>query len=168
MPAAPRGTSVEHELRIDAPPATVFAFFTDPSRMVEWMGSAATLDPRPGGVFRIVFRPTPAAAALLDPDAGGGASEENVVLGEFVAVEPPSRIVFTWGYEREHFRLPPQSTEVEVALVPDGDGTLLRLTHRRLPEAAAGFHRAGWDHYLPRLEAAATGDDPGVDPLQAA
>jgi uncharacterized protein YndB with AHSA1/START domain len=125
----------------------VFAYFTDPAKMVQWMGVDATLDPRPGGVCRI------------DP-AGHG-----VMLGQFVEVAPYSRIVFTWGWEREFFSVPAQSTEVEVSFTPDGDATIVRLVHRRLPSApAVAFHRAGWEHYLPRLAIAARGADPGPDP----
>ena len=49
---------------------------------------------------------------------------------------------------------PPQSTIVEVTLTPDGDGTVLRLAHRRLKPDAVGFHRAGWEHFLPLLASA--------------
>ncbi len=155
MPEAPPGTEVlEHEVRIAAGPETVFAYFTDPAKLVEWMGSEATVDPRPGGAFRLVFQP-----ALLP--------FENVVLGEFVEVEPYRRIVFTWGWELEQLAVPPQSTEVEVSLVPEGGETIVRLVHRRLPAAAVDFHRFGWTHYLARLAVAGAGRDPGPDPLES-
>ena len=50
---AERTFSVTREVTIHASPETVFAFFTDPARMVQWMGTKAMLDPRPGGVFRV-------------------------------------------------------------------------------------------------------------------
>ena len=174
MPATPAGTSaVEHEVRVAARPETVFAYFTDPGRLVRWMGSEATLDPRPGGVFRMVFRPTPEVVQYLASTGGLDQAQpprfaENAVLGEFVEVDPHSRIVFTWGYERELFAMPPQSSSVEVSLTADGDDTVVRLVHRRLPDDSTAFHRAGWDHYLPRLAIAAAGEDPGPDPLEAA
>ena len=163
MPDAPRETSVEHEVRVAADPEVVFGYFTDPARMIQWMGTAATLDPRPGGVFRLVFHPTPEVNALF----GAEADADNVVIGEFVEVEPCERIAFTWGYEREHFAMPPQASAVEVTLTPEGDETVVRLVHRRLPEETAAFHSAGWDVYLPRLAVAAAGGDPGRDPFQA-
>ena len=47
--------------------------------------------------------------------------------------------------------MPPGSSTVEIELEPDGDGTLLRFTHRDLPSAeAAESHSNGWDHYLER------------------
>jgi uncharacterized protein YndB with AHSA1/START domain len=148
----------------------VFGYFTDPARLVRWMGAEATVDPRPGGVFRMVFEPTPQVAALIAATGGGHGGElvTNAVRGEFVEVEPYERIVFTWGYERELFAMPPQSSAVEVSLRADGDETLVRLVHRRLPGAATEFHRAGWDHYLPRLAVAAVGGDPGPDPFSRA
>lgn len=139
-------STVEHEVRVAASPDSVFEFFTDPAKMVQWMGTEATLDPRPGGVCRI--RP-----------AG-----RDAVLGEFVEVERPRRIVFTWGWESAVFATPPQSTLVEVSLTPDGEDTVVRLAHRRLNADAVAFHRAGWEHFLPRLALTASGADPGVDP----
>jgi hypothetical protein len=58
----------------------------------------------------------------------------------------------------------PGSTTVEYELMPNGAGTLLRLTHRDLPGAEAAGHRHGWDHYLERLAAVAAGRDIGADP----
>lgn len=137
--------SIEHSVRIDAEPEVVFEYFTDPAKLVRWMGVEATIDPRPGGVCRM--------------DINGA-----VMLGEFVQVDFPWRIVFTWGWERKLFGMPPQASAVEVALTPDGAGTVVRLTHCRLPAAAVGFHRDGWRHYAARLAVAAGGGDPGPDP----
>ena len=56
------------------------------------------------------------------------------------------------------------STTVSYDLVPDGDGTMLTLTHVGLPdEEAAKMHAMGWGHYMIRLGTAAIGDDPGPD-----
>jgi uncharacterized protein YndB with AHSA1/START domain len=175
--ATPSETSVvEHEIRVAAPPETVFAYFTDPGRMVQWMGADATLDPRPGGVCRIDFRPPRSLVALLDPTFGpehqarvaADPDAPRVMAGEFVEVEPPRRISFTWGWERELYAVPPQSTSVEVSLTPDGDETIVRLVHRRLPTPAVPLHRAGWDNYLARLAVVAAGGDAGPDPWQVA
>ena len=173
MPVTPRETSViEHEVRVAARPETVFGYFTDPAKFVQWMGAHATLDPRPGGVCRIAFGPTRSqvesiAAVLGIAATPAGGDILGVVTGEFVDVDPPRYIAFTWGWEEEPLAVPPQSTAVEVSFTPDGDETIVRLVHRRLPPAAVAFHRAGWDHYLPRLATVAGGGDPGPDPWQA-
>ena len=151
MPEPQSETSVvEHEIRIAAEPETVFAFFTDPERIVRWMGIGATLDPRPGGVFSL----NTMADFFLD--------------GTFVAVEPPRRVAFTWGYrespDEQRNPFPPGSSTVEVELVPDGEATIVRLTHR-LPAQLAHFHAMGWENYLGRLAIVAAGGDPGPDPF---
>jgi uncharacterized protein YndB with AHSA1/START domain len=153
VPATPTETSViEQEIRIEAAPETVFPFFTDPEKLVRWMGRAATLDPRAGGVFRLEF-----------PNG-------FFVEGEYVEVDPYSRVVFSWGYANlpagSDNPLPPGSSIVEVELVPDGDATIVRLTHR-VPALVLEFHVLGWEHYLGRLVVAGGGGDPGADPFAA-
>jgi uncharacterized protein YndB with AHSA1/START domain len=149
VPETPSATkTVEHEIRIEARPETVFAFFTDPARIVGWLGTEATLDPRPGGIFHVRFV----------RDLG-----EVAARGVFAEVVPHSRIVFTWGWERDAFGVPPASTRVEVTLVPEGGGTVVRLVHSRLPEEAVEVHDAGWRNYVNRLAVTVEGGDPGPD-----
>jgi uncharacterized protein YndB with AHSA1/START domain len=140
-------TSVERELAIAASPETVWQLLTDPDQAVRWMGQAATFDVRPGGGYRVEVIPGHTAS------------------GEFVEVDPPRRLVHTWGWETGSDSVAPGSTTVEYELIPDGDGTLLRFSHRELPTAeSAASHGHGWDHYLERLAIAATCGDPGSDP----
>ena len=87
--------------------------------------------------------------------------------GEYVELDPPHRLVFTWGWEKSDSpsAIKPGTSTIEVELTPEGDGTRLHFVHRDLPsEAAAESHAVGWDHYLSRLEVAAAGGDPGEDP----
>ena len=138
--------AVVSEIRIAAPPETVFPFLVDPRRLVRWMGTWADVDPRPGGVF------------ALDINA------QARLRGEVVSVEPPSRIVFTCGWEGDE-AMPPGSTTVEVTLTPDGDGTQVRLVHRGLTTAEMREqHSEGWNHYVARLAIVAVGGEPGPDP----
>lgn len=136
-PTTADARTIEREIRIAARPGTVFAYFTDPLRMVRWMGHKVDLDPRPGGVLRIDYN---------------GA---DVARGVFVEVDPPRRIVFTWGWDMPGDPVPPGASTVEVTLTPDGDGTIVRLLHHGLPSAAVDGHREGWDHFLPTLRGAA-------------
>ena len=48
--------AVEVSVHIAAQPETVFPYFTDPGRYVQWMGADATLEPVPGGCYRIMMR----------------------------------------------------------------------------------------------------------------
>jgi uncharacterized protein YndB with AHSA1/START domain len=177
MSTTPRATDVvEHEVRVAARPEIVFGYFTDPTRMVQWMGAEATLDPRPGGVCRIAFDPPPSLAGLLDAMFGTeqeealkrlGPNGPRVMMGEFVEVVPHRRVALTWGWEQDLYAVPPQSTAVEISLTPEGEETIVHLTHRRLPSRAVPLHVAGWQHYLPRLAIVAAGGDPGADPWEA-
>lgn len=147
MASAETGAAVEVEVRIGAAPETVFDFFTDPDKMIQWMGRSAELDPRAGGAFRC--------------DING----RNIASGEYVELDPPNRVVFTWGWEAEDSPTRPGSSTVEVLLEPEDGGTRLRLIHRDLPnEESMAAHRQGWEHYTARLALAGAGSDPGEDP----
>jgi uncharacterized protein YndB with AHSA1/START domain len=108
------GLNVEVVQTIAASPATVFSYLVEPLKFSAWMGVRAELDPHPGGRVRI--------------DVDG----EHVALGEFREVDPPYRVVMTWGWEN-HDSVPPGSTIVEITLTPQGDGTILRLRQTGLP-----------------------------------
>jgi uncharacterized protein YndB with AHSA1/START domain len=134
------------ERRIKASRQTVYSFFTDRDRWLAWQGISAEIDPRPGGVFRMNVR------------------GDRWAAGRFVTVDPPDRLVLTWGWEGDGSPVPPGSSTVEITLAADGpDGTLLRLEHRGLPLPTLDMHRDGWSHYLNRLEVRASGGDPGQD-----
>jgi uncharacterized protein YndB with AHSA1/START domain len=145
--------AVERELLIEASPETVWEFLVDPDKAVRWMGQVAELEPRPGGLYRV------------------GVIPGHIARGEFVELDPPHRLVFTWGWEEGEDgpgAVLPGSTTIEIELTPDGDGTRLHFTHRDLPSAeSAQSHGHGWDHYLPRLVTTSAGGDPGTDPWLA-
>lgn len=133
------------ERRIAAPPATVYRHLTASELWSRWQGREATVEPSPGGLFGMVM-PTGLTAR-----------------GQFVELSPERRVTFTWGWV-DSPGLPPGSTTVDIELIPDGDGTLVRLTHYDLPPDEIAIHTAGWHHYLPRLAVVAEGGDPGPDP----
>ena len=147
-------------VRALAPPATVFGYLVDPARYVTWMGAQARLDPVPGGVYEVRMADGFAAA------------------GQFIAVDPPRKVIFTWGFAGDeaaaHVKheatsgatMPAGSTRVTVTLEPDADGgTLVALCHESLPNAELrDGHQVAWETYLPRLVIAAAGGDPGPDP----
>jgi len=135
---------IEFERRIAASPETIFAYFTDSARYTAWMGVDAALDPRPGGIYRVRVR------------------QGQVALGEFIELDPPHSLSFTWGWEGDGM-VPPGSTTVTVILIPDGAETILRLVHDGLPDESTLLHRQGWEHYLNRLVVIATGNDAGPD-----
>jgi uncharacterized protein YndB with AHSA1/START domain len=142
----PPARAVELSVRLDAPPEDVFPYLTEPDRYVRWQGVKAELDPRPGGTYRVWM------------DAS------TVARGEFVEVDPPRRVVFTWGWEGNE-RVPPGSTIVELTLEAEGDATILSLRHTGLPDGeAAAMHEEGWRFFTARLDRAVLGEDPGPMP----
>jgi uncharacterized protein YndB with AHSA1/START domain len=146
MDAATDTAVYERTLSIAASPETVWEFFVDPDKLRRWKGIDAELDPRRGGIYRCEVIPG------------------HTALGEFVELDPPRRLVFTWGWNGQE-AVPPGTSTIEVELTPEGDGTSLRFVHKDLPGAEqVASHAHGWDHYLDRLEIAAAGGDPGEDP----
>lgn len=131
-------------VRIAAPPADVFPYLTDAALVVRWMGDWADLRPEPGGALSLDINGIP-------------------IRGEYLVVDPPHRLVFTWGAAGNDV-LPPGSTTVEILLRPDGDDTVVELAHRDLPPEELSQHGIGWGHFLERLVVAAGGGDPGPDP----
>ena len=136
---------VRREVEIAAPPATVFAFLTDPEKLLRWLGTDAQMEPHPGGIYLV--------------HVGG----KNIARGKFTEVIPVHRLAYSFGWEgREN--MPPGSGLIEIDLEAQGGGTLLRMTHSGLPNAEETTnHGRGWAHYLERLAMAAAGGDPGPD-----
>ena len=136
---------VRREVQIAAPPATVFAFLTDPEKILRWMGTEATMEPHPGGLYLV------------------NVTGKDVARGKFTEVVPVHRLAYSFGWD-DRPEVPPGSSLIEIDLIDRDGGTLVRLTHRGLPNAAqCDGHDKGWAHYLGRLAMAAAGRDPGVD-----
>jgi uncharacterized protein YndB with AHSA1/START domain len=138
---------VRRETQIAAPPATVFAYLTDPEKIASWMGAEAQSTAQPGGLY-------------LVKGVGG---RDHVARGAFREVVPVHRLAYSFGWEDDG-EVPPGSSLVEIDLIARDGGTLLRMTHSGLPTAAqCANHSKGWAHYLGRLGIAATGKSPGID-----
>ena len=133
------------EIVIDATPETIWPFLTDPDKHLEWLGTEAEIDPRPGGIYRVLVR------------------GEFPSSGEYVEVVPLEKVVFTFGWEQAGNPITPGSTTVEITLHPEGAKTRVQLVHRGLPDDATAEHGDGWAHYLGRLDLAVTGRHPGPD-----
>ena len=127
---------------LPVPRERVFAAWLDPVSLARWMGTSegadvTALDPRVGGKFRIVMR-------------HGGEGVEH--WGEYLAIERPSLLSFTWISANTDHR----PTLVTVELEDRGDSTELILTHRQLPPSQVEGHRKGWTQIVAALERSLT------------
>ena len=138
---------VRREMHIAAPRSTVFAFLTDPEKIVSWIGAEATTEAHPGGLYLVK----------------GVRDRTNVARGTFREVVPVHRLAYSFGWDGRE-EVPPGSSLIEIDLIDQDDGTLLRMTHSGLPTATqCANHDKGWAHYLSRLAVAAAGGNPGID-----
>jgi uncharacterized protein YndB with AHSA1/START domain len=127
----------------------VYAAWTDPVLMNTWLAptgqAQVEADVRVGGRFRVVM-------------VGEGMRIEH--SGEYLAVDPPHRLVFTW-------RSPYTGNEpsiVTVVLTGHGNRTHLALSHDRLPREARSSHQGGWSLMLDQLVATLERTHSQLDP----
>jgi len=120
---------LDRTVTIRAPRETVFQFLTDTPRWAAWWGAGSTIDPRPGGHMLIRY-------------PGG-----TEVSGEVLEVDPPKRIVFSYGFVKGK-PIPPGASKVTIRLDADTAGTLLSLTHEFGDEGTRNEHVQGWRYQL--------------------
>ena len=117
---------VRREQHIPAPPAAVFALLTDPEKILRWMGTEAQVDPQPGGLYLV------------------NVTGARFARGSFREVVPVHRLAYSFGWDGSE-EVPPGSSLVEIDLIEQPDGTLLRMTHTGLPNAEqCAQHADGW------------------------
>lgn len=133
-------TTYSDSIVIRAEPDVVFAYFVDPDLLARWIGDEAIVDARVGGRFTLRFG-------------------DRRVEGRYVEVEPPNRVVISWG-RAGSLTFPPESSVLHVSLSAENGGTRVSITHTGLPPAEYERHALGWRHYVGRLAEAAPGGTP--------
>jgi uncharacterized protein YndB with AHSA1/START domain len=122
--------ALERTVEIGAPVDVVFAYFTDSALWAAWWGAGSSIDATPGG--RMTIR------------HNNGVE----VVGDVVAVDPPRRIVFTYGYATSEQQPKPGGSQVTITLEPVGTSTRLRLTHAFAEVAHREAFVQGWRYQL--------------------
>ena len=130
-------------------PDEAFALVTQPARLRRWMAVTARVELRAGGAWRWTVTPG------------------NVAGGTVREVEPGRRVVLDWGWDLMPGAEGSLGT-VTVTVEPAGDGSAVTLVHEGLDVEQEASHAEGWDHFLGRLEVAATAGDAGPDEWAAA
>jgi uncharacterized protein YndB with AHSA1/START domain len=128
-------TALRLHRRLPYPPDRIWLALTDPGALAAWFwpahfGTTVDVDLRVGGRFRIA-----------GPNAG------IAVGGEYVTVEAPHRLVFTWRWDGD-----PTETLVTLELTADGAATDLVVTHEGFADDTdRANHATGWSDCLDRL-----------------
>jgi uncharacterized protein YndB with AHSA1/START domain len=128
---------------VAASPEAVFDAFVDPEQLARWWGpkgfTISNLDfpARVGEAYRIEMKP---------PDG-----DSFFLTGEFVEVEAPARLAFTFRWED------PDPDDVEntarLSLRQAGNSTDVRLAQGPFrTEARLALHREGWGDSFDKLE----------------
>ena len=89
---------VRRETHIPAPPAAVFAFLTDPEKILRWMGTEAQVEPQPGGLYLV------------------NVTGARFARGSFREVVPVHRLAYSFGWDGSEV-VPPGSSLVEIDLM---------------------------------------------------
>ena len=143
-PAATAAATPTLEVRrtIRAPRQRVFDAWTKAEELKAWHApgplvvSLAEIDLRPGGHYRIHMRA---------PDG-----TEHRVTGTYREVDPPRRVVYSWGWEGEH---KVKDSTVTIEFHERGDATEVVLTHAGiLDESERVDHTKGWTAIMDKLE----------------
>jgi len=126
-------TSLPHRLDrtvvIHGEPEIVFRFFQDSEKWASWWGAGSAIESRPHG--RVLIRN----------------SEGVDVVGEVLELEPPEKIVFSYGFlDRRAERA--GDSRVTICLEPLGRSTRLHLTHEFNDSTARDEHVQGWRFQL--------------------
>lgn len=138
--STPLRPPLRFERTLPASPEEAFHAWTDPASLCLWMcpggirHAEARCDVQVGGRFEIVMH-----------------GDETVYAhhGEYLAIDPPKRLVFTWFSDS----LPEARTRVTVELAPaEGGTTHLTLVHEDLPDHPAyEGYEGGWNDILKHL-----------------
>lgn len=137
---------LEIERRFDASREAVFAALTEPDMMNQWFygmpeGKAEVeQDFRVGGKYTINMF----AAEGIEHTCEGA---EYAPHGEYLEIDPPKKLVFTWISEGFV-----DDSTVTIQLEEEGEGTRLMLRHE-LPETVVEPHREGWNTCVDHLGA---------------
>jgi uncharacterized protein YndB with AHSA1/START domain len=125
----------EHTIVLDAPAAVVYEHLTTAEGLLRWIAVDAIAEPIAGG-------------RLQWTHANG-----DTMVGRFVELDPPRRLVIAYGWRGDLMGVPPESTTVEIVLDEHDGRTTLRLVHRGIPPDVVDKHQYGWIHFLTQLQA---------------
>jgi uncharacterized protein YndB with AHSA1/START domain len=123
------------ERRIRHPVQLVWDAVTEPEHVARWYMTRARIEGREGGSIDYLSGPA-----------------QYHVTGQILEWQPPSVFEHEWNVEPRKELPKGEKSIVRWELIPDGDGTILRVTHKRLTRQTALGFVAGVHAFLDRLE----------------
>jgi uncharacterized protein YndB with AHSA1/START domain len=126
----------KHRIVLDAPAREVFKHLTTVEGLLKWIAVDAIADPVRGGRLQWTHE--------------NGAT----MVGRFIELDPPRRLVIAYGWQDDLMGVPPASTTVEIELEEHEGRTTLTLVHRGIPPEAVSDHQGGWVFFLGHLQRA--------------
>jgi len=153
----PDQNTVFAEIFVAAPPERVFQAITDPSQTAQWWGQ--------NGLYRITEAKSDLRPGGKWSSAGVGADGTKFqVEGEYLEIEPPRLLVYTWSYSWGELRNTVVRWELEPTAVHGlqqrgpqrmGTGTLVKIRHEGFAGNAkdAQGHGEGWKRVLGWMQA---------------
>jgi uncharacterized protein YndB with AHSA1/START domain len=133
---------------IKASPEKVFRALTDPNEVPKWWGQEGVYrtakwesDLRPGGKWKSYIA-EPEGQAMTDPRT----TEPQTVGGEYIVVDPPRVLEFTWSPSWDGFAVSTVRYEIE----PIPTGSRLTVIHSGFEGRSemASSHGEGWVRVL--------------------
>lgn len=121
--------TLDRDVTIRAPRDTVFKYFTDTPRWAAWWGAGSKIDARVDGDLLIVYP--------------GGAQ----VVGKVLELDPPKKIVFSYGYVKG-VPIGPGESRVTIQLDAIREGTRVHLHHAFAEAGVRNQHVQGWRYQL--------------------
>lgn len=126
----------------DADIQTLWKALTDPQAWMQWFGAKMATPQKTGADLRV-------GGAWFIEMIGNETCKGHNVRGEFVEVDEPNRVSFTWAW----YSVPEAVSLVTYALKDLGDGrTSLTLTHERFARVdVRDSHSMGWNATMDTL-----------------
>jgi uncharacterized protein YndB with AHSA1/START domain len=133
---------------IAAKPEAVFKALTDPAELAQWWGAEGvyrterwSVDLRPGGKWVSYIMMKPGDQPMSERDA-----PQQEVRGEYITVDPPRLLEYTWSPSWDDFAI----TKVRCEIEPTASGSRLTLIHSGFGDNAkmASGHAEGWVRVL--------------------
>jgi uncharacterized protein YndB with AHSA1/START domain len=128
--------TLDFERHLPHPPEVVWDAITKPEQLAKWYMTKARIEGKTGGRIEYVSGPS-----------------QLHITGTILAWEPPCLFEHEWNLEPRAEFTKGEHAVIRWELVPEGDGTLLKLTHRHLTRGTWTGFAPGTHAFLDNLQA---------------